>query len=355
MFVTEKTHLMKRIFFFCAGAIWLLTAFAGTGINYDGTKLELNEQFTRTECGKMCKKTMPETSGLACSRTTPGYLWAHGDENTGDNRKIVAVLPEGALAMTVRLNTPGSDRDDWEDICTGVYEGKNFLFVGATGDNKEKYKDAYYIYYFEEPEIDAETTVTLSASYIRFGYPDNKAHNTETLMYDNIEHMFYVADKIDGICHLYQLPFRTDYDTELQTLTEVCALGSGSKFKECTGGDISPDGQWMAIKNKKYILLWERQGDESLSETAKRRPVQIAAYSEEEQGESLAWLDETTFFTTSDSKDDTPIYQYMREKKDYTGVKSQKSKVESRKTIRNGQLYLMYEGRMYDVQGRKIH
>jgi hypothetical protein len=92
----------------------------------------------------------------------------------------------------------------------------------------------------------------------------------------------------------------------------VCDLGNGSKFNLCTGGDITPDGSWMAIKNKKYILLWERQGSESLSATATRHPTQIAAYQEEAQGESLAWEDNSTFYTTSDQKKDVPIYKYTR-------------------------------------------
>ena len=132
---------------------------------------------------------------------------------------------------------------------------------------------------------------------------DNKAHNTETLMYDNIEQVFYIADKVkDGVCTLFSLPFRTDYGTDVQTVTEVTELGNGSEFNFLTAGDITPDGRWMAIKSKKYVLLWERQGDESLSTTVKRNPVQIEAYQEETQGESLAWLDASTFYTTSERK-----------------------------------------------------
>lgn len=324
------------------------------GINYNGTKLQENNEFTRSQCGTMGKGTMKEVSGFACSRQTAGYLWAHGDENTGDKRKIIAVQPDGTLAMTVNLTTDGSDRDDWEDIATGVYEGKNYVFVGAFGDNDLQYNDAYYIYYFEEPAISAGSTIKVNAKWIRFGYPDNQAHNTEVLMYDNIEQMFYIADKADGVCHLYQLPFRTDYGSDVQRLTEVCALGNGSKFKKATGGDISPDGRWMAIKNKKYVLLWERQGAESLGETAKREPVQIAAYEEEEQGESIAWLDATTFYTTSDSKKDTPIYQYVRP---YTTAireicvpQSQKARL----VMLNGQMLVLVGEKTYTLSGFRI-
>ena len=303
--------IMNRIHMTLLGLIMVTTVWAADGINYDGTKLTLCNDFTRTECGTMNKDVMKEVSGMACSRQTPGYLWAHGDENTGSNRKIVAVSPSGTLAMTVNINSSGSDRDDWEDIATGVYNGQNYLFIGAIGDNDLQFNDAYYIYYCEEPAI-SSGTVNVNVNYIRFGYPDNKAHNTETLMYDNIEQRFYIADKVDGVCHLYYLPFRTDYGTSVQRLTEVCALGSAGKFKEATGGDITPDGKWMAIKNEKYILLWERQGTESLAATALRHPLQVAAYETEEQGESLAWADSTTFYTTSDSKKNTPMYKYVR-------------------------------------------
>ena len=307
----EKRFSMKRLAFFIVGLMTTATLCAAEGINYDGTTLALDNSFTRTECGTMAKKTMKEVSGLAASRTTAGYLWAHGDENTGENKKIIAIKPDGTLAMTVNISDdPG--RDDWEDIATGVYENKNYLFIGAIGDNDLVFNDKYYIYYFEEPAITSGTK-TVNVQYIRFGYPDNKAHNTETLMYDNIDKVFYIVDKVDGgACSLYSLPFRTDYGTGVQRLTKVTTLGTGSNFELACGGDISPDGKWMAVKNQKYILLWERQGTESLSETAKRRPVQVAAYKKEEQGESLSWTDSYTFYTTSDSKKDTPIYKYVR-------------------------------------------
>ena len=302
---------MQRILISIVAGFVSATMAWGAGINYNGTTLQENTDFTRTECGTMKKKTMKEISGLAASRQTPGYLWAHGDENTGDNRKIIAIQPDGTLAMTVNLTPPNTDRDDWEDIATGIYDGKNYVFIGAIGDNDLAFNDQYYIYYFEEPAISSGTQ-NVTVNTIRFGYPDNTAHNTETLMYDNVEQMFYIADKADGVCHLYKLPFSTTYGTGVQRLTEVCALGNGSKFKLANGGDITPDGHWMAIKNEEYILLWERQGAESLSATAQRNPMQVMAYQKEEQGESLAWLNDSLFYTTSDSKKDTPIYQYVR-------------------------------------------
>lgn len=350
---------MKHTLLTIAGLLTACLAWAVGGINYDGNSLTLNNDFTRTECGTMKKKVMKEVSGFACSRQTTGYIWAHGDENTEGNKKIIAIKPDGTLAMTINISAdPG--RDDWEDIATGVFDGKNYVFIGAIGDNDLTYKDNYYIYYFEEPVIPSGTTTkTVNVSYIRFGYPDNKAHNTETLMYDNIEHMFYVVDKVkEGICTLYRLPFNTTYGSAMQTLTKVCELGNGGKFNFVTGGDITPDGRWMAIKSKKYVLLWERQWDESLSETAQRRPVQIAAYEEEAQGEAIAWADATTFYTTSDQKEDVPIYQYVRQLSDPQGVESIQRFDHSQqpvKIVRNGQLLILHDGHTYSVTGAEVH
>ena len=356
---------MKRILLFLVAGVMSATIARGAGINYNGTNLQENTEFTRTQCGTAFKDVMKEISGIACSRTTPGYLWAHGDENTGSNKKIIAINPNAQskndeLVMTVNISgDPG--RDDWEDIATGVYNNTNYVFVGAFGDNNLKFNDQYYIYYFEEPAITSGTQ-TVTVNYIRFGFPDNKAHNTETLMYDNVEQMFYIVDKVkSGICHLYKLPFSTTYGTTVQRLTEVCALGNGSKFNYCTGGDITPDGRWMAIKSKPYVLLWERQGSESLSQTAQRNPVQVMAYQEEEQGESLAWLDATTFYTTSDSKSNTPIYSYTRASVPssldpvlMTDESGRKSEARCVKMLRDGQLLIKQGDAIYTIQGQRI-
>jgi len=324
----------------------------GAGITFRGTVLEMNNEFTRTQAGTAYKSVRKEISGMACSRTTPGYIWYHGDENA-DFKGIEAISPNGTLKMTVNFTSGTTNRDDWEDICTGVYNRKNYVFVGAIGDNDLAYKDNYIIYYFEEPAITSGSK-NIAVNYIKFGYPDNKAHNTETLMYDNVEQMLYIVDKVeDGVCTIYKLPFATTYGTTKQTLIQVATLGnSGEKFDYCTAGDISPDGRWMIIKNKKYALLWERQGTESLATTVTHAPKQIAAYKEEDQGESVAWLDNSTFYTTSDSKKDTPIYQYIRTIT--TDIPTTQTKEESQKFFHNGRLNIRHGEEIFDLQGQKM-
>lgn len=63
-----------------------MSIWAESGINYDGTTLEMNTDFTRSQSGTFYKSVMKEVSGMAASRTTAGYLWAHNDENLGDEK-----------------------------------------------------------------------------------------------------------------------------------------------------------------------------------------------------------------------------------------------------------------------------
>ena len=85
-----------------------------------------------------------------------------------------------------------------------------------------------------------------------------------------------------------------------------------------TGGDISPDGKYILIKNEAFLLTWTREEIdgrlESIGETLARRPKKITAYKREPQGEAIAWLNDSTFYTTSDvySSDIAPIWVYTK-------------------------------------------
>ncbi len=270
-------------------------------------RLEWDETWKRTRVGTADPSELSEVSGLACSRVTPGYLWAQGD----DSYKVRALKPDGTYVSTIRL---GKKYRDWEDICCGMYNDTSYVFVGIFGDNGRNYKNDYYIYYFKEPEI-VEGDIEVDVDTIHFGYPDGEAHNAETLMYDNVEQMLYIVDKYgptDAMGVIYSLPFRKDYEG-MQVLTEWTKLGSGQYFMNPTGGDITPDGKQIIVKNEAFMLIWNREEGESVADAMARRPKQVKAYKKESQGEAIAWLDSTTFYTTSDSGVNEPIYMYTKQ------------------------------------------
>ncbi len=335
-------------------------------ILYNGDTLLLSKEFKRSQCGTV-KKTMslPEISGIACSRVTPGYLWMESD----DYKNVVATTEKGESSY-LRLSFTGiASRGDWEDMCGGVYEGKNYLFVGAFGDNNET-TGKYYIIYFEEPEIPSTTgnKQTIKADTIRYEYPDGK-HNAEAMMYDNLTQTIYVITKVYyDVCTVYSLPMSTEY-TGIQTMTKVCDLGVKSDLGEdgkhgfhlVTGADISPDGSRVLIKNHNnnisslsVTLIWERDGDEDLSETLKRQPLEIEAYKEEWQGEAICWLDTTTFYTTSDDDGEPPIYKYRNSNATAVEYVAAEKKSESHIVMMNGQLFIKNKKQLYSLQGQKV-
>ena len=319
---------MKRIYFFLIAMVVCSTAMEAINppITFRGETLEYDTTFTRIQVGRT-PTYIPEVSGMSCSRTTPGYLWIQSDEVF----RIAAINPQGDIfSKIVFKDCPqhnGKTRRDWEALSTGVWQGKNYLFVGAVGDNDLQYKDEYYILYMEEPEIGNVVNPTavnysVGTNYIRYGYPDGKAHNTEAIMFDNVDQTMYIIDKVyKGVNTVYSLRMDTTYGNDLQILTEVCKLGNEGEyqFQRVTAADETPDGKYIIIKNNysncdtANCLIWVREdAKEPLSQTLQRQPKQIEAYLTEWQGEAIAWLDSTTFYTTSDDDGRAPIYVYVR-------------------------------------------
>ncbi len=342
---------------------------------YFGDTLQWNTNWVKKQCGTLdISANIIEVSGIACSRVTPGYIWMQSDER----QNYIIATDEKGEKRACKAKLPKSIRWDWEDMSGGVYEGTNYLFIGAFGDNEET-DGNYSIVYFEEPAIDPVNTpeVTVTPGNIKFVYPDGKKHNCEALMYDNREQMIYIITKVYyDVCQVFSLPFRLDYGEEEQTLTYICDLGVRSDLGESsknqpykgfhlvTGADISPDGKYILIKNHNNIvatytwtLLFTREEGESVGETLirQRHPEPLRCYSYEWQGEAICWLDSTTFYTTSDADDgNPPIYKYTR--KDNAAVESvQSDNTKSAKELVmiGNVLYIRSKEGLYTMDGRK--
>lgn len=341
-------------------------------LTYNGETLPLCSDFKRKTCGWVKSDAcLPEISGIACSRVTPGYIWMQSD----DYEDCIVATTELGQKRTMLVNFSKKIRWDWEDMSGGVYEGKNYLFIGAFGDNEET-DGNYYIVYLEEPTIVNSAEIKVTPSSIRFEYPDGKKHNAEALMYDNVEQVIYVITKVYyNVCQVFSLPFRLDYGSTTQTLTYVCDLGVISDieygeyngqllrckgFHLVTAADISPDGKYVLIKNHNniggyasysWILYWERQGDESIAETVKRQPQVIDCYEYEWQGEAICWLDDNTFYTTSDSDGEPPIYKYTRRGTPVENIPADRAKDKQLILIDNT-LYISSQHGLYSIDGR---
>ena len=347
-------------------------------LTYNGEILPINTDFVRTQSGAIGRNlAIPEVSGIACSRVTPGYIWMQSDETDAEKNSFIIATDETGSVLGAKVSFDHVYSWDWEDMCGGVYNGKNYLFIGGFGDNNTERSD-YCIIWFEEPAIDPENPdVTVNAHRINFVYPDGQSHNCESMMYDNIEQKLYIVTKVyEDINQVFSLPFRTDYGDAPQTMTYVCDLGvitdigigefEGKErrykgFHLATAADITPDGKYILIKNQNnyvgiysWVLYWEREGNESVSETLKRQPQVIDCYEVEWQGEAIAWRDNNTFYTTSDAaiKDQAPIYKYTRE--GYEGMANIISKKEGKVLMIDNILYVRSPKGLFTLDGRKV-
>ena len=362
---------MKKILLF--GMMLMgISAFAAPPLTYNGEVLEWNYSWKKTQCGTLdINENIIEVSGIACSRVTPGFIWMQSDETV----KYIIATDEKGEKRACKVKFDKSIRWDWEDMSGGVYNDTNYLFIGAFGDNDET-DGNYSIVYFKEPAIDSANTpeITVTPQQIKYVYPDGKKHNNEALMYDNVENMIYIITKVYyDVCQVFRIPFRLDYGTETQTLEYVCDLGvksdlgEGSKpykgFHLVTAADISPDGKYILIKNHNnyvaiysWVLYWERVGNESISETLKnRQPQVIDCYEYEWQGEAIAWRDNNTFYTTSDSDtaSEPPIYKYTREC--HEGFESIRPETAgTQKMIKDGQLIILKNGKVFNALGSEL-
>ena len=101
---------------------------------YFGDTLDWNTDWVKRQCGTLdIEKNIIEVSGIACSRVTPGYIWMQSDETV----KYIIATTEKGDERACKVKFTKSIRWDWEDMSGGVYDGKNYLFIGAFGDNDE--------------------------------------------------------------------------------------------------------------------------------------------------------------------------------------------------------------------------
>ena len=352
-------------------------------LTYNGEVLPINTEFTRTMSGQIGQNIgIPEVSGIACSRVTPGYIWMHSDETDANTNPFIVATDETGSLLAAKVTFDHVYRWDWEDMCGGVYNNKNYLFIGGFGDNNHT-DGNYCIIYFEEPAINpANPNISVQAKRIKFAYPDGQKHNCESMMYDNMEQILYIVTKVyDNVNQVYSLPFRLNYGDTLKTLTYVCDLGVTSDIGEgefqgsnhrykgfhlATAADISPDGRYILIKNHNnyvaiysWVLYWERVGNESIAETlTNRQPQVIDCYEYEWQGEAIAWRDNNTFYTTSDSdvNSEPPIYKYERSGlSDVEQIGTATRQGERKLVLIDGALYVYgQDGAVYSIDGRRL-
>lgn len=257
---------------------------------------------------ELTDKKLEEVSGIASSSANPGLLWAHND--SGNPAVIYLINKQLEIKLECRLGD--LKNRDWEDMAVGPgpEAGKRYVYVADIGDNNAKH-DVKYIYRFEEPPASAQTDKITITEFdtIAFTLEDGKK-DTESIMIHPETNDIYLVSKREKPVYIYQLssPFSTKETLVAKRLLSL-------PLTQIVSAGFSPDGQEIVMKNYDEIYYWQ-VGQQSVEGALADQPVKLC-YSEEPQGESIAFnTDGSGFYTLSEKikGEKTYLYFYPRKK-----------------------------------------
>ncbi len=263
--------------------------------------------------GKIKSNAITESSGIAASRCQKGILWTHND--SGDDAFLYAFDESGTSLGTWRI--PNAQNNDWEDIAAfRDKDGKCFLYIGETGDNKGKWP-VHSVYRVKEPTVrpsdqkgERKNPIeTEKAEILRFTYPDYLQDAECLMVQPRTGEIYIVTKRITGAAGVYRL--KPDPDPQatvtLQKVAEISvpAIPNGL----ITGGDISPDGRHVILCD--YTRAYELtlpDGDVNFDDIWQQDPVQVDI-GKREAGEAVSYsMNGTSILATSEGKH-SPIFK----------------------------------------------
>lgn len=259
--------------------------------------------------GLLENNDMDEVSGLAGSRLNEAFIWSHND--SGGKSRLFLTKENGEDYGIVNL--PSIENRDWEDLAIAPFPGTGIstLYIADIGDNLNQY-ETKFIYRINEPNIEnIQDKLSLNVtdiSVIEFSYPDGN-HNAETLLTDPKTGDLFIVTKSINSTGLYQLTFPYSFD-EVNVLTKVGTLD----ISNAVGGEISPDGREILIKNYNSIFHWTLDAEENTSSVIDKTPIRLP-YFREPQGEAIGWkADKSGYYTISEEPQgiEASVYFYAR-------------------------------------------
>ena len=230
---------------------------------------------------------LDEASGIADSKTNPGYIWVQQD--SGNPNNIALLSHDGSFLKNIHIKT--AINRDWEDmaIANGPVTGANYIYLADIGDNSLIYAQ-YCIYRFAEPG--ATTDVVSECDKINFQYPDG-AHNAEAILVDNRD--IYIITKQDSPSKIYKL----SYPQNTSSVNTAIFCGTLS-INDVTAAAFSPDGKEIMVKTYSNIYQWKLKMGTGIINGLAQTPVNIS-YQFEPLGEAICFKnDNSGFFTLSE-------------------------------------------------------
>ena len=207
--------------------------------------------------GTINPNRMESIAGLAASRTTPGYLWAH---NGGAISRIFLLETGSRAVVDFTLDRTLVDA---QAIAAGpgAKAGSHVIYLGDIGG----VRSSVVIGRFAEPGLNPVPSGVLPApaqTYFTVSYPDG-AQNARGLMVDPISNDLFIVTFEE-----FSLDSRV-YRITQQALAEngTMAFAGTAPIGAATAADISPDGSKIAVRNVSEAKMAVRLPGKTVAET----------------------------------------------------------------------------------------
>ena len=228
-------------------------------------------------------REIPEASGLAISRRTPGIIWSHND--SGHATELFALdAVTGALRGRVRV--PVRTRD-WEAISAGRCPAGNCLYIADIGDNGLARKRVE-IYRVPEPSPgDAETSRPEAFSA---AYSDGR-HNAEAFFTVGDDLFIVTRDRTGGL-YRSKAPVRGGEELTFERIGQFL-------LEAVTDAGASPDEASIVVRTSQTAIVY-RTADVLRGGTIPyglRIPI---GHLREPQGEGVALDEKGTLYLASE-------------------------------------------------------
>jgi hypothetical protein len=230
--------------------------------------------------GPVMLPEIPEASGLAVSRRTPGVLWSHND--SGHAAVLFALNSAGADAGQVRV--PVYTRD-WEDVSAAQCRTGSCLYIADIGDNGLT-RSRIQIYRVPEPSPrDSETArpETFNAAY------SDGRHNAEAMFVIGEDLFIVTRDRTGGV---YKATATVPVAGDLM-FQRIGQLGLAA----VTDAEASADGRTIVVRTDDEAVLY-RTADFLGGTLVPYLRIPLAGL-REQQGEGVA-LDGHTIYLASE-------------------------------------------------------
>lgn len=261
-------------------------------------------------------KDLKEVSGIVSGRKNQKVVYMHEDSG---NRNVVFVYDTLANFMG-EIVLAGVSNRDWEDIAIGPgpIEGETYIYVANFGDNSSV-REWVYIYRFVEPHLDFDELgpdfklvlqKDVDFDIITYQYPDGP-RDAETLLLDPTTKDLIVVTKREVRPHVYHLP----YPQSTSGMAEIHFRGN-LPLRTLVGGDVSPNGEEVLIKDYGAIYKWKVEGGNLIKTLFYQTPEKVE-YVPEVQGESVGFTHNGDGYFTITETDkhasaDPILYHYRR-------------------------------------------